>query len=66
MVNLLLDGVTELSSSEVIKKYNLGSSSNVVIIKKALTKKELIDTEKRKVLISDPVLKVWIKRELCK
>lgn len=62
----LVDGVTELSSSEVIKKYNLGSSSNVVIIKKALTKKELIDTEKRKVLISDPVLKVWIKRELCK
>ena len=29
-------------------------------------KKELIDTENRKIVIADPVLKAWIKRELNK
>ena len=62
----LVDGATELSSAEVINKYNLASSSNVAIIKKALIKKELIDTENRKIVIADPVLKAWIKRELYK
>ena len=62
----LVDGETELSSAEIIKKYNLASSSNVTTIKRALIKKELIDTEKRKIVIADPVLKAWIKRGLFK
>ena len=30
----------------------------------ALVKKELIEIEKRQVVISDPVLKVWLNKEL--
>ena len=30
----------------------------------SLVKKELIEIEKRQVVISDPVLKVWLKKEL--
>ena len=59
------DGVhKELSTQEVIQKYRLGSSANVVTVKKALIKKELIEVEKRQVTISDPLLKVWLQREL--
>ena len=37
---------------------------NVSIVKRALVKKELIEIEKRKVIIPDPVMKVWLKKEL--
>lgn len=61
------DGVhKEFSTQEVIQKYRLGSSANVATVKRALTKKELIETEKREVAISDPLLKVWLQRELLK
>lgn len=55
---------TEFTSQEVLQKYQLGSSANVSIIKKALIKKELIEIEKRQVVIPDPVMKVWLKKEL--
>ncbi len=55
---------SELSSQEILQKYHLGSSANVVVIKKALLKKELIEIEKCKVMIPDPVLKEWLKKEL--
>lgn len=61
----IIDGVNrEFSSQEVINKYQLGSSANISIVKRALIKKELIETEKRQVFISDPVLKVWLKKEI--
>ena len=55
---------SELSSQEILQKYHLGSSANVVVIKKALLKKELIEIEKRKVIIPDPILKEWLRKEL--
>ena len=61
----VINGVhKEFSTQEVIQKYRLGSSANVATVKRALIKKELIETEKREVTISDPLLKVWLKREL--
>lgn len=61
----LLDGVnSDFSSTAVLQKYQLGSSANVSIVKRALIKKELIDTDKRKLIIPDPILKVWLRREL--
>lgn len=53
------------TKSEVLKKYNLGTGANIVRIKKSLTDKELIDfDEKGDVVISDPVMQIWLKR-LC-
>lgn len=61
------DGIHfEFTTQEVLQKYNLGSSANVSIVKKALIKKELIDVENRQVIIPDPVLEVWLKRELAR
>ena len=61
----IIDGVhSEFSTQETLNKYQLGSSANVAIVKKALVKKELIEVEKRQIVISDPLLAVWLKKEL--
>lgn len=61
----VLDGVcSEFTTQEVLRKYQLGSSANVSIIKRALVKKELIEIEKGQIVITDPIMKVWLKREL--
>ena len=61
----ILEGVHgEFSTQEIIQKYQLGSSANISIVKRALVKKELIEIEKRRVVISDPVMEVWLKKEL--
>lgn len=61
----VIDGIhSEFTTQEVLHKYQLGSSANVSIVKRALIKKELIEIEKRQVVILDPVMAVWLKREL--
>lgn len=61
----VIDGIHDgFTSQEVLQKYRLGSSANVSIVKRALAKKELIEIEKRQIVISDPVLRVWLKKEL--
>ncbi len=61
----IIDGVhSEFSSQEILQKYRLGSSANVTIVKRALVKKELIEIEKRQTFIPDPIMKVWLKKEL--
>ena len=61
----IIDGVhSEFTTQEVLQKYQLGSSANVNIIKRALVKKELIEIENRRVVIPDPIMKEWLKKEL--
>ena len=61
----VIDGVhNEFTTQEILHKYQLGSSANVSIVKRALVKKELIEIEKRQVVIPDPVMVVWLKRKL--
>ncbi len=50
----------------VLQEYNLNSSANISALKKSMEKKELIDFDRRRVFIADPVLKLWFKRELSK
>jgi len=60
----LINGVhTEFTTQEVLQKYQLGSSANVSIIKRALIKKELIETENKQIYLADPVMKLWFKQE---
>jgi len=62
-LHALVDGIHhEFSKKEVLTKYNLGASSNIARIKKSLEQKELIDIYPQKVLINDPVFKLWLKR----
>jgi hypothetical protein len=61
----LVDGVTsEFSSKEVIDTYQLGSSANIQRIKAALMREELIDTEGKRVTLSDPIFGLWFRREM--
>jgi len=60
----LIDEVhSEFTTQEVLQKYQLGSSANVSIIKRALIKKELIETENKQTYLADPVMKLWFKQE---
>lgn len=57
----LAQGVTQgLSSQETLSKYQLGSSANVAVIKKALIRQELVDTEGGRVVLADPILGQWL------
>lgn len=61
----IADGIhNELTSQDIIQRYNLGSSANVSVIKSALIKKELIETDKRQIYISDPVMLLWLKQNI--
>ena len=61
----VIDGVrSEFTSQMILQKYELGSSANVSIIRRALVKKELIEIENRQVSIPDPVMQVWLRRKL--
>lgn len=61
----VLEGVhREFTTRAILQKYKLGSSANVSIVKRALLKKELIEMEKRQVVIPDPVMEEWLRREL--
>ncbi len=50
-----------LSSKHTIEKYNLGTSANVLRIRKALLKKEIIDKQGKSYIILDPLYKAWLK-----
>ena len=53
---------SRLSSSEILNKYKLGSSANVVKIKKALMKREIIDVIGSQVFFIDPAFELWFKK----
>ena len=60
LLRAVLDGQTRLSSSEVIRRYNLNSSANVLRLKDALCKKEIVTFEAEdKPVILDPLFEYW-------
>jgi hypothetical protein len=56
----LLNGVERFSSKSMLDEYHLGSSANVVRIKKALENKEIIDILAGNILLLDPMYKNWL------
>ena len=60
----LAAGETEdFTSAAMLKKYNLGSKSNISRLQDALIQKELIEKLGRTVAIADPVFRLWMLRE---
>lgn len=53
----------DFTSAASLKKYNLGSKSNVSRLQEALIKKELIEKTGRTVVIADPVFRLWMLSE---
>lgn len=59
---LLEEKIEKYNSTEAINRYNLGSPANIGRLKTALIKKELVEIEGGKLIIRDPILKVWLHR----
>lgn len=63
----LVNGVhSGFTSKEILQKYNLGTSANIIRIKTALLQKELIEIEGKEIALSDPVFAIWLKKELAR
>ncbi len=62
----LADNVSQLSSQNTILEYQLGTSANVVRIKKMLVSKEIIDIRGDKIFFLDPLYKFWFKEHFFK
>ena len=63
-LHAVADGVrTGFSSSKVIESYRLNSSANVAIIRKALIDRDLIIEENKEIILSDPVMGIWLRME---
>lgn len=57
----MLDGITRFTAADVIRKYKLNSSANVVRVKEALMKKELITfTDNDEAVFLDPLFRYWL------
>ena len=61
---LLEEKIEKHNSAEAIRTYNLGSPANIARLKSALIRKELVEIEDGKLIIRDPILKVWLRRKL--
>lgn len=61
----IIDGIhSKFSSKEIISRYNLGTSANIVRLKNALLQKELIETDGKEIVLADPVFGIWFKRKI--
>jgi len=61
----LADGITKnFSSREIINRYKLGTSANVLKIKKALVQKELIDDSGTTIEVLDPAYERWFQKNM--
>jgi len=61
LLKAIIDDVKMFSSKDTIQKYQLGTSANVIRIKKALLGKEIIDDQGGVIEILDPIFTIWLK-----
>ncbi len=59
-------GEKQLTASETVRKYNLGTPGNIKRMLTALENKEIIEINGKTVEIGDPIFKIWIKKYLLK
>jgi hypothetical protein len=57
----LVNEEKQFSSKETIWKYSLGTSANVLRIKKSLSEKEIIDINGIEITLLNPIYKIWLK-----
>lgn len=62
LLKAIINEAKQLSSKNIIHKYKLGTSANVLKIKQALLQKEIIDIQSGKIDFLDPLFKYWLKK----
>jgi hypothetical protein len=60
LLRALIDSITQLSSQSTLNEYRLGTSANVIKIKKILVNKEIIDSHWNNISFLDPLYKKWL------
>ena len=60
-LNALSNKEEQVTSQRVLRKYDLGTSANVIKIKKVLHDREIIDIVGKKIEFMDPLYKYWLK-----
>jgi hypothetical protein len=53
-----------LTSAKTLQKYKLGTSANVVKIKKHLLYAEFIDIRNKEAFFIDPIYELWFRKEI--
>lgn len=57
----VINGVEKFSSKETLDEYKIGTSANVLKVKKMLENKEIIDIQGGNISLIDPMYKSWLK-----
>jgi len=57
----VINGVEKFSSKETLDEYKIGTSANVLKVKKMLENKEIIDIQGGNISLLDPMYKSWLK-----
>lgn len=57
----ILSGVDQLSSRKTLEEFPMGTSANIIRIKKTLENKEIIDCSDIQITFTDPLYRFWLK-----
>lgn len=60
LLNAILNNENQLTSKATLAKYNLGTSANVIQLKKRLIELDIIDEMKGRIQFLDPMYKHWL------
>jgi len=60
-LNAVINEEEKVTSQNTLKKYNLGTSANVIKMRKTLHDREIIDLIGKKIEFMDPLYKYWLK-----
>ena len=66
LLKALCNNETSLTSANVLKNYNLGTSANITRLKTALQNHEIIDVLGKKISFNDPLFELWLKKRYFK
>ncbi len=58
----LLTGETQFSAQNTLQQYRLGTSANILRIKKTLEKREIIDIVGSSISFQDPIYRYWLQK----
>jgi len=58
----VIDGVTKFSETQTMEKYHFNSSANIVRLKEAVLKKEILSYDNEKWNFQDPIYKIWLEK----
>jgi len=62
LLKAIIDGVTKFSENQILVDYHFNSSANVVRLKEAAQKKEVLYNEGVTWTFQDPIYRIWLKK----